>query len=430
MTPRASAAGLSPVRAVLDNGVVILAQNNPTTPTVVVNLTFFTGSVYEPPSLSGLAFVAALAIDRGTGNYSANQLADRFDDLGVSLRVWTTPHTFTVSCACLAADLDEVLPLLADIVKAPLFPEEEIDKRRVEAITSVKQDDDNPAARASSGALELLYGPEHPYGRPLKGTVASLQRITRADVSSFHRQAIVPAALSVVLAGDVEPVASIEAGARLLDTWRGPAPSLRPVPAPTATTRRVQQVTMPGKAQSDIVYGFNTIRRVDPRYYAYLVMNHVLGQFGLGGRLADSIRERQGMAYYAYSTLESNVGEGPLLIRAGVDPLNVERALDAIDREVRSLAADGPSAREFEDSQNALIGSIPRLLETNDGIAEFLQTVEQFDLGLDHDRRLPFLFAAVTRADVAAAAREALDVTRAAVVVAGPETERAEASVA
>ena len=70
-------------------------------------------------------------------------------------------------------------------------------------------------------------------------------------------------------------------------------------------------VDLPGKSQSDIAYGFTAIRRLDPRYDAYWVMNNILGQFGLGGRLADNIRERQGMAYYAFSSFDPSVGAGP-----------------------------------------------------------------------------------------------------------------------
>ena len=117
----------------------------------------------------------------------------------------------------------------------------------------------------------------------------------------------------------------------------------------------------------------------------------MLGQFGLGGRLADNIRERQGMAYYAFSTLDPSAGEAPLLIRAGVDPANVERAVAAIDHEVRTLAADGPTATELDETRAYLVGSIPRLLETNQSIAAFLQTSEEYGLGLDFDQRLPAL---------------------------------------
>ena len=177
---------------------------------------------------------------------------------------------------------------------------------------------------------------------------------------------------------------------------------------------------MPGKSQSEIAYGFTAIGRLDPRYDAYFVMNNVLGQFGLGGRLADNIRERQGMAYYAFSAFDPSVGVGPLIVRAGVDPDNVARALDAIDHEVLAMGTDGVTAEELAQTKQFLIGSIPRTLETNSGIASFLQSEEQFGLGLDYDRRLADDIRAVTLERVRAAAAELLHPDRAAVAVAGP----------
>lgn len=193
------------------------------------------------------------------------------------------------------------------------------------------------------------------------------------------------------------------------------------VPPPAVSPgRRRRDLAMPGKPQSDIAYGFTTITRRDPRYYAYWMMNNILGQFGLGGRLADNIRERQGMAYYTYSAFDPSMGEGPLLIRAGVDPDNVERALGAIDEEVRQLGAHGPTEGEVSETRQYLIGSIPRMLETNDSIASFLQIAEQFALGLDYDRRLPSLLQAVTLEEIRAAAADVLIPERAAIAVAGP----------
>ena len=98
---------------------------------------------------------------------------------------------------------------------------------------------------------------------------------------------------------------------------------------------------MMNKAQADIAYGFTAIRRNDPQYYACWLMNHAVGQYSIGGRLGDSIRERQGMAYYVSSTLDANVAEGPLAIRAGVSPANVDRAVASIDEELALVHRDG-----------------------------------------------------------------------------------------
>jgi zinc protease len=121
-----------------------------------------------------------------------------------------------------------------------------------------------------------------------------------------------------------------------------------------------------------------------------------------------------------FSSFDANVVEGPLIIRAGVNPANVERALRSIDEEVSRLAKDGLTPDELADCKQYLIGSIPRLLETNGAIATFLHTAEFFNLGLDHDLRLPALLGSVTLEEVNAAARKTLDTNRASVVVAGP----------
>jgi zinc protease len=179
---------------------------------------------------------------------------------------------------------------------------------------------------------------------------------------------------------------------------------------------------MPDKAQADVAYGFVGLTRSDADYYAAIVMNNALGQYALGGRLGDSIRERQGMAYYVFSSLDAGLAPGPLMVRAGVSAENVQRTLDSIDAELRAVLADGFTRAEVDDSKKYLIGSLPRQLETNGGIAGFLLSAELFGLGMDHDVRLPRLVAAVTHDDVARVARRLLDPARALIAVAGPWT--------
>jgi zinc protease len=414
--------GLSPVRAQLPNGAVVLVQQTALAPAVTIECAFDAGSLYDPPALPGVAYLAGRVLDRGTFGRSADVIAGELDDRGVALRITTTRHRLTVSCTCLVEDFADVLAIVLDIVRRPSFPGPEVENRRAETVTALRQDEDNPAVRAVDAVAGLIYGAHHPYGRKAKGTLAALERITREDLRAFHERRVRPSALTIAIVGDIEPEAAVALAAGGLESWTAPASEHVPVPPPAGgTRRRLVHVDMPGKAQADVAYGFNTIRRLDPRYYAYWIMNNVLGQFGLGGRLADNIRERQGMAYYVYSTLDASLGEGPLLVRAGVDPVNVDRAIEAIDLEMRALAAAGPTPAEVSETREYLVGSIPRLLETNHGIASFLQTAEQYGLGLDYDRRLPGLIRAVTFDEIAAAAQEVLDPDAAAIAVAGPQ---------
>jgi zinc protease len=420
MTPTL-ARGLSPVRSVLDNGAVVIVQETATTPAVSITATFMSGGIYDPDGLPGLAYLTGKVIDRGTRQRTARMIAEELDDRGVTLKVSTSRHTMTLAATCLAEDFADVFSLIADVAREPTFPQEALDNRRAEVINVLRQDEDNPATRAVQAFYAAAYGAEHPYGRPPKGTVASLERIRRDDLAAFHATYLRPSVLTLVVVGDVRPSEVLSRADAELGDWSGSPAGAVVVPAPARNAGRRQiRIPMPGKSQSDIAYGFTTISRLDPRYYAYWMMNNILGEFGLGGRLADNIRERQGMAYYAFSSFDPTVGEGALLVRAGVDPANVERALEAIDTEVRKLGAEGPTSVEIDETRQFLIGSIPRMFETNPSIALFLQTTELFGLGLDYDQRLPALIEAVTPDEIRAAAAEVLHPGHATVVIAGP----------
>ena len=413
--------GLAPVRAVLDNGAVVLAKHSEATPAVTIHAAIAAGTIFDPPDLSGVAHFVSRTIDRGTRSRSADHIADELDSRGVSLAATVNRHVMSLVCTCLVEDVDAVLKVLADVIVDAAFPEHEVSTRRGEIVTLIGQDQDNPAAVAVETLMRELYGPVHGYGRPPRGTVASVDTIDRATLQSFHATRFVPRSLSLVMVGDLETERAIESARRAFSDWRGDAPGAAPLdPVPPPLHRRVHVVPMMNKAQADIAYGFISVRRSDPDYYSCWLMNNILGQYAIGGRLGDSIRERQGMAYYVFSALDANVIPGPLTIRAGVSPANVERALSSVDEELRKFATDGPTDAEVAESQQYLIGSLPRTLETNAGIATFLQTVEFFGLGLDYDVRLPDLLGAVTRDEVHEAARRILDPAKATAVVAGP----------
>jgi zinc protease len=413
--------GLAPVRDVLANGVTILSKQTSTTPAVTLHATLDAGSTSDPPALAGVAHFVSRTIDRGSDRQSADQIAEELDSRGVSLSVTVGRHALSLVCTCLVEDFGAILSLLAEIITSPSFPASEVEKRRGEIVTLIRQDEDSPAAVATDALMRMLYGESHPYGRPIRGTVATAEQIDRETLQRFHREHVSPGVLTLAIVGDVEPHRALDAASAAFGAWTSSSSRLPECPpVPPASERRTRTIPMMNKSQTDIAYGFTAITRSDPAYYAYLLMNNILGQYSLGGRLGDSIRERQGMAYYVSSSLDANVIPGPLMIRAGVNPSNVERAVHSIDAELSALINDGPTAQEVVESKQYLIGSMPRTLETNAGIASFLQMVERFGLGLDYDVRMPVLLREVTRDEVHGAARRAIDPAKAAVVVAGP----------
>ncbi len=426
--------GLAPIREQLANGVTLVVKQTPTQPAVTISAAMSAGSLCDPLGAEGTAHLLSRLLDRGAGTRTVDEVADILDLHGVSPSITVSRHTTTVTLDCLVEDVDTMLDLVGDMLRVPRCLDPELEVCRGQLITRLRQDDDNPATRALEAVMPLLYGEHHPYGRRPKGSPETVQSIARTQLLEFHAARFAPDGLTLVLVGDIPASAAVAAGTRVFGSWRGSAdpllaaanqrlapggPSSR-LPPPAAPARRRLVIPMPAKSQADIVYGFTTIVRSDPEFYAYWVMNNVLGQYGIGGRIGRSIRERQGMAYYAGSMFEAGHIAGPLLVRAGVNAENVDRALESIEAEVAGMAQDGATDDEVTSAKRYLVGSLPRSLETNAGIARFLQTIEQFDLGLDHDRTLPGLVDAVTVEAVADAARRTLVPEQAAIVIAGP----------
>lgn len=413
--------GLQPTSEVLPAGTRVVAVNSPTTPAVTISAALHAGSLNDPSHLPGVAYFLSRVIDRGTAQRSGDTIAEELDLRGISLRINVTRHALMLSCDCLTEDFDAVLSLVADVVRNPACAEKEVEARRGEIMTALRQDDDNPAVTAVNRLMMALYGDGHPYAHAPKGTTASLPNIARDNLRQFHADRVSPSGLTVVVVGDVSPRAAVDSVARCFGDWQHEArPALDLASPSPATARQRIVVPMMGKSQADIAYGFTTIPRSDPSYYAYWLLVNILGQYGMGGRLGRQIRERQGMAYYAFCGFEASVIAGPLLVRAGVNAANVDRAVASIDHEIVQMATEGVTDDELADSKRYLIGSLPRTLETNAGIAAFLQNALQFELGLDFDAQLPSRLNSVTREEVHAAARQTLSPDRATVVIAGP----------
>jgi zinc protease len=417
--------GLNPKRVVLPNSITVIAKANHTSPTVSLLVGVRTGGYADPPDRDGTAALCARVLDRGTSKRSADVIADELDGRGASLSVIAGRHQMALAATCLADDFDPVLLLAADIARHPAFKDSEIATRKETLITSIRQDEDNPATVAGDAFAQALYG-AHPYARKVRGTVAGIEAIRRQDLVRFHQRGFDPSIMTVVVVGDVVEELAIAAITKLFGDWPASATPAGeklaltvPDPARPAA-RQLVSVPMMSKSQADVVYGFIGVKRSDPDYIAMSVMNNALGQYAIGGKLGDSIRERQGMAYYVYSSLDATFGAGPFSIRAGVAAANVERTIASIDEELGAVVKNGFTAQEIDESKSYMIGSLPRQLETNAAIASFLLNVETFGLGLDYDQRLPGLIGAVTRDAADLAARRLLNPATATIAVAGP----------
>lgn len=225
----------------------------------------------------------------------------------------------------------------------------------------------------------------------------------------------------IAITGGIDPVAAVDSVRQALGGCTNPLqpdlPALPPVQLlKERTTRRV---SMPGKSQADLVIGVAGPHRHDPGYMAASLGNNILGQFGMMGRVGDAVREQAGIAYYASSSLSGGPGPGPWDISAGVDPQNVDQAIDLILKEVMRFVSEPVSDEELQDSQANYIGSLPLSLETNAGVARALINMERYDLGLDYYMRYPGLVQTITPQHILETAQRFLQPDRLAIAVAG-----------
>jgi len=332
--------------------------------------------------------------------------------MGATLAVVPGLEVTTVTGRALADDLPALLDIAADVLTRPAFPPDEVEKVRGQLITSARVNALDTRHVAERVFRRLAYPPGHAQAQVPDGDETVLSALGPADLQTFHAHHYRPQASAFAVVGDVDAGRAAEEIARRFGGWspNGAGARAQNDPGAAGTGPRVGSprrgdAPLPGKTQSDLALGIPGVRRADPGYYATMMANLLLGQLGMMGRIGENVRERQGMAYYAYSDLRAGLTAGPWWVRAGVNPANVDRAVAAILAEIGTFQRDGPGADELADARTFLTGSLAVRLETTQGLAQMLSEIELHGLGLDYLERYPSIIQRVGRDDIVDAIR-------------------------
>jgi zinc protease len=268
---------------------------------------------------------------------------------------------------------------------------------------------------------QIMYA-GHPYSRPEDGQPETIQAISRDDLAEFHRLQYGPGGMVIAVVGAVEPKEVVEKVEGLLGDWQNSeqaAPfALPPVQEPAQPLRR--KFDIPGKFQADLLVGTVGPERRSEDFVAAALGNNIFGVFGMMGRIGEAVREKAGLAYYAYSSLSGGMGPGPWYISAGVDPQNVDQALDLVKVQIDRFIGEAVTADELADSQSNFIGRLPLSLESNSGMAAAILNLERYELGFDYYRRYPDMVRGVTREEILEAARRYWSPEQLGIAIAGP----------
>jgi len=406
----------------LANDIVVLVRSNFNSPSVVVNGYLMAGSLFEPNERLGLAGFTANALLRGTEQRSFHEIYDSLESAGANLHVSGGIHTTGFGSKALAEDLDLLVELLTEALRQPTFPAEQIDLLRARQLTSLAIRAQDTREMSSLSFDQIVY-PEHPYARPEDGYPETIQAITREDLVNFHQVHYGPRGMVISIVGAVEPGEVFDKVENLLGDWQNPEQPqpLKLPPNPSPAEPLIRKVDIPGKFQTDLVVGVIGPERRADDFVPAALGNNILGVFGMMGRIGESVREKAGLAYYAYSQLSGGMGPGPWYVSAGVDPANVEKAIELIREEIGRFSSQSVMADELADSQSNFIGRLPLSLESNSGMASAILNLERYDLGLDYYQHYPEMVRKVSVEEILASARRYWDTENLAVGIAGPQ---------
>ncbi len=406
----------------LANGIRVLVYENFATQSVVMLGSSRTGMLYEPFEKNGLAGLTASALMRGTKNRDFVTIAETLEFIGTDLTVNSGQHRGGFFGKSLAEDLNVLVDVAADVLRYPSFPAAQVDRLRGEIMTGLSIRQQDTRYRANRAFMETLYPAHHPYHYAQRGTLTSLPTITLDDIQQFHQTVYGPKDMVIVIVGAVKASDATALIERYFGDWQNPhqpteasLPDFR-VPAETVYNR----VPLAGKTQSDIVMGVPGPSRFSPDYIPASIANSVLGQFGMMGRLGKSVREELGLAYYSYSALDGGMGPGPWMVVAGVNPKNVDLAIERSMDEIRRLSTEYISEDDLSDNQNYFTGHLPLQLESNEGIASSILNMVNYNLGLDYLLTYRERIFALTKEDILRVAQKYLTPDALVIGIAGP----------
>jgi zinc protease len=407
-------------RSVLPNGITILTRSNPGSLSVVINGYLCAGAIFEPDDKLGLASFTALSLMRGTNKHDFQQIYDHLESNGASLGLDGGTHSVGFYGHALSEDLDLLIESLAEVIRQPIFPAEHVERLRGQLLTGLAIRAQDTSEMASLAFDDVVYE-GHPYSRPEDGYTETIRAISRADLISFHENYFGPSGMVISIVGGIAPQQVVDSVTLSLGDWRNPSQPDQPkLPPVKPLTREVlRKVNIPGKSETDIVMGTAGPPRKSPDYLTASLGNNIIGQFGMMGRIGESVRERSGLAYHASSSLSGGIGPGPWLFLAGVDPKNVEKTIQLMQQEIIRFVSEPVTSEELADSQSNYIGRLPLSLESNAGVAAALLNLERYELGLDYYLRFPGLISAITPTEILETAQRYLHPDRLGIAVAG-----------
>lgn len=395
-------------------------------PTGVENVVTFRGSLpagdsFAPPHNVAVPTLVGAMLDQGTRRQDKFALAAQLESVGATLSFSVDGAVLSISGKCLSKDLPVVIQLLAEQLREPAFPPEELEKVKRQLSGDFQRALEDTNYRAGQAFSSAVYPAGHPnYELPIEAFIEAVKQATVEDLHAFHQSHYGPAGFILVAVGDLQPEALRDQVERAFSGWSGGRRLTATSPRESAGEAAERVVPIPDKASVSVIWGQTTgLHYSDPDALALRIGTNILGS-GFTGRLMANVRDREGLTYGIYAAVMNDTHvDGDWRIVGNFSPDLLDRGLASTRRQLELWHQDGVTPEEVEREKSNYIGTFKVSLATTGGMATALLASVQRGYGVSWPDELPDRVAAITAEQVNAAIRTHIRPDRFVLVKAG-----------
>ncbi len=418
LTPPSPTQSSATIRTQLANGLTLIVTPNPVADIVSAQIFIKAGQAQETPETASLFTLLADVMLKGTQRKTSLQIAEAVESVGASFGTDVAADYSQISLKTVSADFESMLTLAAEVIREPSFPESEVDLEKRLILQGIRALKEQPFSVAYNRFRETLYA-GHPYGLSNEQSEQCIAQFSRQDLLSAHTQYFRPDNIIISIAGRIALERATQLVENTFGDWQNPAAPLLPTNFPALKVAAQQTVTVQNTNQAFVIVGHVASAVDHPDYPALKLMSTYLGN-GLSSRLFVELREKQGLAYDVSAFYPTRIDASQFVTYIGTAPQNVQVALDGLQHELHRLKTTPLTPEELQVAKNKMLGQYALGKQTNSQIAQALGWYETLGLGIEFDQGFQRAIAAVTIADIQAAAQRQF--VEQYVSVLGPDT--------
>jgi len=351
---------MSVKRSVHSSGLRIVTEEVPSVRSAAVGIWVNVGSRDEAPATAGASHFLEHLLFKGTTSRTALEISSSIESVGGEMNAFTSKEYTCFYARVIDTDLPMAINVISDLITSSIVTALDVDAERKVVLEEIAMRDDDPSDLVHDLFSDTYYG-DTAIGRPILGTIDSINGMSRNTVFNYYKKKYLPQDLVVAVAGNIKHkrvVAMVEEALsrdNFLDVMA--APVIRPN-TPVKNSKQQSVGLMYKKSeQAHMFYGMEGVARADERRFAMGVLSAALGG-GMSSRLFQEIREKRGLAYSVYAYAQQFAGSGVLGFYAGCNPTKAVEVVEIIRSVLADVADNGMTHEEIERAKGAVRGSL------------------------------------------------------------------------